>query len=102
MLSVVSARYAKALVDVVTESAGMNPADVLPQLHSVEALIASSQDLRAVLATPAVSPSRKRAVMAKLMAPLNLIPQVCNFVFAVIDHRRIESFSSIVEGFETL
>ncbi len=101
MLSVVSARYAKALVDVVTENAAIQSADVLRQLRSVQELIASSEELRAVLATPAVSPSRKRAVMAKLMAPLNLAQQVRNFVLVVIDHRRIESFSSIVEAFET-
>jgi F-type H+-transporting ATPase subunit delta len=102
MLSVVASRYAKALVDVVTETPGLNSADVVDQLHSVQALIASSQELRGVLASPAVSPSRKRSVMSKLIAPLDLLTAVRNFVLVVIDHRRIDEFNSIVEGFETL
>ena len=64
MLSVAAARYAKALVDVVTESASKSDtAVVLGQLREIQQLIASSAELRGALASPAVAPSRKRAVM---------------------------------------
>ena len=103
MLSVAAARYAKALVDVVTESASKSDtAVVLGQLREIQQLIASSAELRGALASPAVAPSRKRAVMARLLEPMHVVPQVRNFVYVVIDHRRSDEFASIVDAFETL
>lgn len=103
MLSVVSARYARALVDVVaSHGTSMDPAQVITQLHAVRDLIGGSAELRGALASPAVAPSRKRAVMRRLMEPMGLIPQVRNFIYVVIDHRRVESLSSVIEAFETL
>ncbi|PYT15395.1 MAG: ATP synthase F1 subunit delta [Acidobacteria bacterium] len=103
MLSVVAKRYAKALVDVVTApGSGVDPSRALAELRSIEQLMAASDDLRNALLSPAVSPSRKRAVVAKLIAPMGVCKQVRNFVFVVIDHRRVAEFGSIVEAFETL
>src|SRR5205807_4927847 len=79
-----------------------DPTQVLAQLHSIEELIKSSPELRGALASPAVAPSRKRAVMKRLMDPMNLFPQVRNFVYVVIDHRRVDELGSIIEAFETL
>ncbi len=101
MLSVVATRYAKALVDVISASKS-DPALVLGQLKGVDALIEGSQELRNALLSPAVSPARKRAVMAKLIEPLKVDTRVRNFVYVVIDHRRIHEFASIVEAFEAL
>jgi F0F1-type ATP synthase delta subunit len=71
MRSVVTVRYAKALVDVVTApGSSLNPQHALTELHAVEELLASSTDLRNALLSPAVSPSRKRHVMARLAEPL--------------------------------
>jgi len=103
MLSVVASRYARAVVDVVTApDSAVDPTAVLEQLRGVEALIAGSADLRNALLSPAVSPSRKRAVMAKLTAELNIARPVRNFLYVIIDHRRVVNFSSIVEAFEAL
>jgi F-type H+-transporting ATPase subunit delta len=103
MLSALSTRYAKALVDVVTEpGSGADPAQVLTQLRAVHELIAGSPSLKGALLSPAVSPSRKRAVMGKLMAPMGVNNKVRNFVFVVIDHRRVGDLAAIIEGFETL
>src|SRR5579863_5925020 len=103
MLSVVATRYASALVDVVAApGSATDPLQVLPQLRSVQDLIGSSVDLRNALLSPAVSPSRKRAVMTKLVTPLGLGKAVLNFLYVVIDHRRVHEFSSIVEAFEAL
>ena len=101
MVSVAAARYAKALADVVASSA-LDAAEVLGQLRSVAALIESSADLRNALASPAVAPSRKRAVLARLLAPMNVLRQVRNFTFIVSDHRRTPEFAFIVEAFERL
>jgi F-type H+-transporting ATPase subunit delta len=103
MLSVVATRYAKALVDVVTDpKTGLDPAAAGAQLRSVAEVVEPAGDLRNVLLSPAVSPSRKRAVLAKLLAPLGLYKQVLNFLFVVIDHRRVQDIASIVEAYDTL
>jgi F-type H+-transporting ATPase subunit delta len=108
MISVVAARYAKALADVVTagvhasSAAQADPAAITAQLRVVDEMIETSNELKNALASPAVAPSRKRAVMARLIAPMNLSAQVRNFLFVVIDHRRVHQLKSIIEAFENL
>ena len=51
------------------------------------------------LLSPAVSPSRKRAVVAKL---IDVHAKIRNFLYVVIDHRRVHELPSIVEAFEFL
>ncbi|MEI9814137.1 MAG: ATP synthase F1 subunit delta [Acidobacteriota bacterium] len=101
MLSVVAHRYARALVDVVISSHA-DAAQVLAGLRTVEKLIADSAELRHALSSPAVQPSRKHAVMVRLLEPMGLPEKVRNFVYVVIDHRRTAEFPSIVDGFEHL
>jgi F-type H+-transporting ATPase subunit delta len=103
MLSAVSTRYARALVDVVTEpGSNIDPKTAMDQLRQVAAMVSESVDLRNALLTPAVSPSRKRAVIAKLTGPLNIHVKIRNFLYVVIDHRRVHEIPSIVEAFEVL
>ena len=100
MLSAVSTRYARALVDVVTEpGSGIDPQTAMDQLRQSAAMIAGSDDLRSALLSPAVSPSRKRAIIAKLV---NVHVKIRNFLYVVIDHRRVHEIPSIVEAFEVL
>lgn len=100
MLSAVSSRYARALVDVVTEpGSGIDADKATEQLRQVAAMIAASSDLKSALLSPAVSPSRKRAVVAKL---INVHAKIRNFLYVVIDHRRVHELPSIVEAFEFL
>ncbi len=105
MISVVTARYAKALADVVAAST-TDPAQIVSQLRMVEAIIDSSGELRNALASPAVAPSRKRAVISRLIAATpelsGMSKQVHNFLFVVLDHRRITDLKSIIEAFEIL
>lgn len=103
MLSAVSTRYARALVDVVTEpGSNIDPKMAMDQLRQVAAMVSESVDLRNALLTPAVSPSRKRAVIADLTGPLNIHVKIRNFLYVVIDHRRVHEIPSIVEAFEVL
>ena len=100
MLSAVSTRYARALVEVVTEPGSkIDAQQAMDQLRQVAAMIAGSDDLRNALLSPAVSPSRKRAVIAKL---INVDVKIRNFLYVVIDHRRVHEIPSIVEAFEVL
>jgi F-type H+-transporting ATPase subunit delta len=100
MLSAVASRYARALVDVVTEpGSGIDAPAATAQLRQVAAMIATSADLKGALLSPAVSPSRKRAVVAKL---IDVDVKIRNFLYVVIDHRRVHDLPSIVEAFEFL
>jgi len=103
MLSAVSKRYARALVDVVTEpNSGIDPQTAMDELRVVAAMVATSDDLRGALLSPAVSPARKRAVILKLTTPLNIHAKIRNFLYVVIDHRRVHEIPSIAEAFEVL
>ncbi len=100
MLSAVASRYARALVDVVTEpGSDLDAGTATQQLRQVAATIAASDDLKGALLSPAVSPSRKRHVIAKL---IHVHPKIRNFIYVVIDHRRVHEIPSIVEAFELL
>jgi len=103
MLSAISTRYAKALVDVVTEQgSNIDPQQAMEQLRQVAAMISVSDDLRNALLSPAVSPARKRAVIQVLTAEISIHPKIRNFLYVVIDHRRVHEIPSIVEAFEVL
>jgi F-type H+-transporting ATPase subunit delta len=103
MISAVGRRYAKALVDVITTPGyQLEPNRALQELRAADALIGASLPLHNALLSPAVSPSRKRAVMARLIEPMGISKAVRNFLFVVIDHRRVHEFSSIVEAFDRL
>jgi F-type H+-transporting ATPase subunit delta len=99
MLSVVGTRYAKALLEVVIQA---NPQQTLEQLRTLADLIKTSPELHTALLSPAVSPSRKRAVVGRLLEPMNVAPAVRNFLFVIIDHRRITELPAIVEAFDVL
>lgn len=97
----IAKRYAQALADVVLEpSSGVDPHRAIDQLRLVEGFAAESSELRAVLMNPAVSPARKRAVIARLTEPYGLPPVLRNFLYVLIDRRRISSLAEIREAFE--
>ncbi len=101
MITVVSSRYARALLDVVFDPRyGLDPNRVAAQLQSVESLVGESAELRHALLSPAVPNSRKRAVIAKLAPSLGLDPQVRNFCYVLVDHRRIGQIAGIREAYQ--
>jgi F-type H+-transporting ATPase subunit delta len=101
MASAVANRYAHALVDIVMATGStLQPEDAVAQLRAVEAIIHESQELRIALLTPAIQTSRKRAVMGKLMEQTGASTLIRNFVFVVINHRRIGIIGDIREAFE--
>jgi F-type H+-transporting ATPase subunit delta len=101
MHSVVGTRYAKALADVVLEPGStLRPEAVLEQLKRVEDLLAGGTELKHVMLSPAVASSKKRGVIAKLAGELGLDRKVQNFLFVIIDHRRMHQLPEIREAFE--
>lgn len=101
MHSVVGTRYAKALADVVlAPGSTLKPDAVMAQLEKVEQLLDSAPELKHVMLSPAVASSKKRNVLAKFAGELGLDPKVQNFLFVVIDHRRVHQLAEIREAFE--
>ncbi|MEO8024899.1 MAG: ATP synthase F1 subunit delta [Bryobacteraceae bacterium] len=103
MVSVVSARYAKALVDVVMKpGSGVDPDASVAQIKSFAETLAGSSALRNVFLSPAISPAKKRAVVGRLADAIGAARQIKNFLFVLVDHRRMGGFLQIAEAYETL
>jgi F-type H+-transporting ATPase subunit delta len=100
-LSAVSTRYAHALADVVTASgSSLRAEDAVTQLRAFEATLRSSEALQNALTTPAVPANRKRAVVGRIGIMLGMAQIMRNFLFVLVDHRRIASLTQIIHSFE--
>jgi F-type H+-transporting ATPase subunit delta len=103
MVSVIASRYASALVEVVTAPGSkLEGAAASKQLRDVEAAVNLSSQLRGILQNPAISRSRKRAVIGRIAEAVEIAPQIKNFLFVAADRGRIGQLSEIREAFETL
>ncbi len=101
--SAVVNRYANALADVVlSPDSGVQPPQAVEQLRAFDAVVASSPDLRSVLASPAIPIARKRAIIKELAAKMGFATVMRNFVLVVNDHRRAAALAQIVDAFETI
>jgi F-type H+-transporting ATPase subunit delta len=101
MASALAYRYASALVDIVlTPGSTLKPEDAVAQLRAAAQMVSQSTELRTALLTPAIPTSRKRAVMAKLLEEIAASAYLRNFIWVVIDHRRIGMLDDIREAFE--
>jgi F-type H+-transporting ATPase subunit delta len=97
----IATRYADALADVVTApGSAVTPQGAVAEVRSFEAAVASSADLRSVLISPAVPNSRKKAVVARIVKALGLSRIAQNFLFVLIDHRRIAGLAEISQILE--
>jgi F-type H+-transporting ATPase subunit delta len=100
MASVVGT-YARAFADVVMKASNqLDPARALQELHSVDALLKESDQLRRVLENPSIPGDRKRAVLDAIIARLGTTRQVRNFVAVLTDNRRLPLFSEILKQVE--
>ena len=101
MQKALSTRYARALVDsVVAPGTGLDPKQTLAELRTFSTMVRESIELRNVLLSPAVSISKKRAVVARFAESLPLSRLVRNFLYVVIDRRRTDILDEIADAFE--
>ncbi len=101
MISAAASRYARVLADVVVDPAsGKKPGEALEELRAVDSMISESAALKAALITPAIQGSRKKAALGDLMDEMAISKIIRNFLFVIVDHRRIPLLPEIVEGFE--
>ncbi len=99
--SAVAARYADALADIVTaDGSPISPQKALSELRDFEGALEASPDLRKALVTPAVPNARKKAVVGRIADLLGISRVPRNFLFVLVDRRRIASLAEIVRRFE--
>lgn len=97
MSGAVASRYAAALADAVLEEG--NAERVRGDLAAFAAAFAESPELRNVLETPSIPPELKRKIVGELAKRMNLAQAVRNFVFLLVDHRRVEMLHEIQRAF---
>jgi F-type H+-transporting ATPase subunit delta len=102
-LSAVAKRYASALADVVSAAdSALKPDAAMQELRALEAALNTSAELKNALTSPAVPATRKRAVVGRIGDALHTSPIVRNFMYVLIDHRRISSLTAILHSFELI
>jgi F-type H+-transporting ATPase subunit delta len=89
--------YAVALADAAMDAG--RPTETRRELGDFLALLAESADLRNFLASPAVGTSTKHAVIAKLVERLGASETIRNFLFLIVDHRRVWQLDGIAQAF---
>jgi F-type H+-transporting ATPase subunit delta len=87
---------------IVSAKTPSDPRQTQKLLHAFGDLLLESADLRNALESPAVSPARKRAVIDRLAARLELPRMVHNFLLILSDKRRMGALNEIVAAFDIL
>jgi F-type H+-transporting ATPase subunit delta len=96
-------RYGSALVDVVlSPGSDVKPADAVAQLRAFDSAVKESPALRNILASPAVSATRKRAVIRRLADAIGASRVMRNFLLVLTDHRRAGALSEVIDAFDQL
>jgi F-type H+-transporting ATPase subunit delta len=100
-LSALGNRYAHALADVATDAkSATRPDAVAAELREFEAALKTSPELQNALTSPAVPPGRKRAVVGRIADAITVSKVTRNFLYVLIDHRRIGLLTDIIHAFD--
>lgn len=94
----IAEHYADALAEVAV--AQEKPEKVRREFSEFLALLGESEQLAILLASPAVSRANKHAVAAALVERMAAGRTLRNFLFVVIDQRRVGLLSEIYRAFE--
>jgi F-type H+-transporting ATPase subunit delta len=96
----VAKRYAQALGEVVTKpSAGLDPETLLTQLEGFSSLLQENAELKNILLSPAVAVSKKHSIVAEIGRRLQYSDPLRNFLYVVIDHRRLNVLDEMCGAF---
>lgn len=88
-------RYAKAIFDLAVEENALDR--VTTEMKSVGNTVASSSELREILASPLVAQEARKAVMSAVLQRLGVSTLVRNAVLLITDHRRGALLPEIAE-----
>lgn len=97
-MSALAQRYAAALADAALARKAVD--GIKRDLGEFAAMLANSADLRNVLATPAIGPGEKKAVIGEIAQKMGLHVEVRNFLFVLVDHGRTGILDEIRHAFE--
>ncbi len=95
----VARRWAKALMELAQEDAGISKDDILNDLHEVADNINASAELYGVINNPSISTDEKQIVIEKLFKT-RVMPVVYNFVCMLNQKHRLNIISDIADEFE--
>lgn len=94
----IARRYARALFDVTAAEGDLDRVE--RELEAFAAVVRDHGELRAALTHPAVSPSRKRAVVAALVERAGPVtPALAKLLLLVAERDRIRLLPELVEAF---
>src|SRR5690348_15796990 len=97
--SAVAKRYPDALADAVTGNRSpVRPEAAVQELRDFETALKSSMELHHALQSPAVAAGRKTSVVGRIADILKLSQIARNFLFVLVDHRRIGELAEIIES----
>jgi F-type H+-transporting ATPase subunit delta len=82
--------------------AGVSFDEALQGLRAFRSLEDTSHELCTVLLSPAVSAKRKRVAVTRLADRIGLTRVLKNFIFVLIDHRRVALLGDVIEALESL
>lgn len=95
----VSSTYARAFADVIFDQR-LDAGSSLREVKSLAGLVAESKELREVWEAPSIPSEQKRAVLDALVSREKISRPVRNFLAVLIDHRRVNFLSPIVQQLE--
>ncbi len=95
-MAAVASRYARALADAVTGAKVSGGEHVESQITGFLGMMQSSADLRNVLTSPAVKAKAKKQLVDALGSKLGFSTLARNFLFVLVDHKRIALLQEIL------
>jgi len=97
--SPIARRYAKALVELCTET--KNHAVIGKQLESFAQTWASSEDLQALMKNPVVTLADKHEVLTRIFSRFLFAPTTRNFLLVLLENGRVADVEEITRAFAT-
>ena len=100
MSAAVSARYARALLELGTETG--NVTRIQEELTRFVAAYNASGDLRNVLLNPSISRGERKDLLSSLALRLRLSPLIKNFLSLLLDKNRVDQIPAIGTTFQRM
>nr|WMP11693.1 ATP synthase subunit delta [Laurencia sp. A25] len=96
LMSTVALPYAEALLDIAKNNSSLD--DFTENLSSISAILSESKELRELLFNPIVDSTLKKEILKSLF--INQVnDSILNFLYILVDRRRISSLNVIIEKY---
>jgi F-type H+-transporting ATPase subunit delta len=96
----VGSRYAQALFDLAVETNGFDAVDA--DMRSLKAMLAESEDLRRMIASPAFGAEDKARALAAVASAAQFSPTTMKFIGVVAKNGRASSLPAAIRSFQQL